>query len=196
MRLGPGLGGQFVALQLDVEPVAEHPRHLGQRRIAVLGPAGGIEGIDGSVRPAREQDQAGGVLSHLRPGHMRLVRRVDVEIGRRREVGQVLVAGRVLGQQHDRRWLGPTLGGPLAYPADRQGAADDGLHAGVLGCDGKFEGAEEVGPIRNGHGGHVVGGGERADLVGLDGAFEQRIGRAHPQVHETLGFTRHVGASH
>lgn len=78
----------------------------------------------------------------------------------------------------------PGVGGRLADAADRQGAADDRLHLGVFGVLREFQRREEVRPVGDGHRRHAVRRRQLADGVGLDGAFQQRIGRTHPQVHE------------
>ncbi len=124
------------------------------------------------------------MLGHPRPRHVRLGRLHGVEIGGRGQDGEIEPAGFVLGQEHDSGRAGPALRGPLANPGHRQRAADDRLHGGVLGGDGKFQCAEQIGPVGQAHRGHVLTARQRPDHLGLDRAFQQRIGRTNPQMHE------------
>jgi len=65
---------------------------------------------------------------------------------------------------------------------DREfGAADDLNAMFGPGCEGRID-AVDVVVVGDGDGGHLVLGGQPADRIGLDGAFEQRIGRTDPQV--------------
>ncbi len=182
--LGQGFTGLAVTLQLHIEAVAERPAHLVQHRPGLARPPGGEQGVHRPVRPAGQQKQALGVLRHPRPGHARLVRRLDIQIGGRGQGHQVQIADLVLGQQHHGRNPRPALGRAFADPGHRQHAADDRLDPGVLGVAGKFQPAEQIGPVGQGHGRHVVGRRQLADRLGLDRAFQQGIGRAHPQVHK------------
>ncbi len=175
-----------MALQLHIEAVTESFRHARQGGLGLGGLAGGEQGIDGPVGAAREQDQPFGVDGQLLPGDLGLGLAHGVEIGRRRQDRQVAPPRRALRQHHHRRRARPPLAGPLADSGDRQGAADDRLHARLLGGHRELQGAEEVGAIGDPHRGHVALGRQDADLVGLDRAFEQRIGRSHPKMHEGL----------
>jgi hypothetical protein len=67
-RLGGGLARQAVALQLDIEAVAEHPLHLGQGRLALGRLAGGEQGVDRAVGAARQQDQPSACSTTLAQG--------------------------------------------------------------------------------------------------------------------------------
>ena len=67
-----------------------------------------------------------------------------------------------------------------------QAPTDDRLDARFLGEHGEFKRAEQIGPVGQGHGRHLGLGGQIADLLGLDRAFQQGIGGADPQVDETL----------
>ena len=79
-----GVPADVRTLQLDIEAVAEHPGHLGQRRLAVRRLAGGEQRIDRAVAPARKQQQPLGVLDH-RP----------LEVGPAEVEAQVAGRGRV-----------------------------------------------------------------------------------------------------
>ena len=100
-RLGEAFALDAVALQLDVEPVAEQRR----QRVAARGRQRAVAGNDGSVqrpaRPAGERNEAVGLA--LEPGELdmrRLVRRA-FEKGAGVEPHQAAVAGLARGQQHD-----------------------------------------------------------------------------------------------
>ncbi len=141
-----------MALQLDVEPVAEHlleavePR-LGERRLAVAQRA-----VDGPVGTAGERDEPIGVRGDdIRRG----VRRLDVggiEMRAADELHQVGVAGLVHRQQRDvavarlahgrHAALGRVVAAILEIDGERH--ADDRLDAGVGQLVGEFERAEEV----------------------------------------------------
>ncbi len=135
VRLSGGLGRRAVPLQLDIEPVPEHPGHLGQGLIALGGLAGREQGIDGAVGTARQQDQPLGMLGHQVPRRRRLGHPVGFHIGVGREHREIEVALFRLGQEHDGRGLGPSLSRLATDPGHRQGAADNGLDPGVLGGD-------------------------------------------------------------
>ncbi len=192
-RLGRGLSRQAMALQLDIEAVAEHRLHLGQHRLAVGGLALGEQGIGGPIRPARQQDQPLGVGGHHLPGHARLAVGGGLEVGGRGQGREVQIALLVLGQEGDGRDARPAFALAFAQPHHRKGAADDRLHAGVLGVARELQGPEQVGPIGEPRRRHLVGGRQLADDVRLDRPFQQRIGRAHPKVDETGGW---IGLCH
>ncbi len=184
--LGQRLAGQSVALQFDIEAVAEHPLHLRQG----FGGLGRLllheQRINRAVRPAGQQDQPLGLIHNLPPGHARLGHFARVQIGGGRQGAQVEPPLLVLGDQHDRRRLGPALGDLPADIEHRQGAGDDRLDARILGRLAELKGPEQVGAVSHGHGRHSGIGGHLADLAGLDGAFQQRIGAADPQVDKAL----------
>ena len=175
-RLGRGLRRRPMPLQLDVEPVAEHARHLRQSGAGVRRASGGEQRIDRPVRSAGEQDQALARRRHPGPGHAGVSRFADLQIGGRRQGHQIAIAGFVLGQQDDGRNPRPALRRPLPDPDDRQGAADDGLDARLLWCRRKTPALEQVGPVGKRHRRHAEPGRHRADRLCLDGAFENRIG--------------------
>ncbi|MNI27398.1 hypothetical protein D3C73_811330 [compost metagenome] len=184
--LGLNLAGQAVALQFDVETVAEHPLHLGQgggglRRLLLH-----EQGVDRTVGTAGQQDQSLGLFHNLSPGHARLVHLAGVEVGGRRQGAQVEPALLVLGDQHDCRRLGPARRRPPADVEHRQGAADDRLNARVLGRLAELQRPEQVGPIGDRHGRHPRLGGHLADLAGLDRPLQQGIGAADPQMDKAL----------
>ena len=100
------------------------------------------------------------------------------------EVGETLG---VLGEEDQA--VGGKAG--VVFPGEGDLATDDGLD--TLGRAGLAElhGAEEIAAIGDGDGGHAGVCGQGSDLVGLDGAFAQRIAGVDAQVDE-VG-VRHLG---
>ena len=191
---GP-LGGAFLggamALQLDVEPVAEQPHERlaarrGERRLP-----GHDRAVERPTGAAGERDHAVAVV--LEPSQLEMRRLIGVvaQKGARVEPHQVAVALLAAGQQHD-AWQvagrGRDPGQPRAMiliaEIDRERAADDRLDPGRRHLVGELQRPE-----------HVVGVGERQRrlAVGLcelgqprdrQRAFQQRIGRVDVQMHE------------
>ncbi|VDC49359.1 hypothetical protein BREV_BREV_03567 [Brevundimonas mediterranea] len=188
--LGPLFVLQPVTLQLDIEAVAEGGLHRrqGGRPLARL--ALGEQGIDRTVGAARQQDQPLGPRHDLVPGHARFGHFARVQIGRGRQGAQVAPPGLVLDQQDHGRGLGPAHGLVSADAEHRQGAGDDGLDPGVTGVLAELQRAEQIGPVGDGHGRHARVRRQLAQLARLDRAFQQRIGRADPQMDETLTVDR------
>ena len=122
-RLGGALGGRVVALQLDIEAVAEHPAHLGQRLAPLPRLAAGEQAIDRPVWPAGQQDQPRRMFLDQRPRDLGLGRLAGdhpgVQIGRRRQSRQVQPPLFVLDQQRHGRTPPPALARPPANPRHR-----------------------------------------------------------------------------
>ena len=189
-RLRRRLRHEAVTLKLNVKSVAEHPPHLGQRRVALRGASGGEQRITGTVGPAGQRDQTLGMSLHHRPRNVRRLGGINVEKGRRGQFAQVAIAGLVLSQQNDGRDPRPAFGAHAADAGHRQGAADDGLDAGLLGQDRKLQSAKQVGAVGQTHRRHAGLGRDLADGVDLDRALQERIGRLHPQMDETFSLQR------
>ncbi len=181
------LAGEAVALQLDIQPITEHPRHLIKGGIGLGRLALHEQRIDRPVRPAGQQDQSLGPLRHHGPWHARLIHRSGVEIGRGRQGAQVQPPRLVLDQKHHRRDPGPAFVDLAADPGHRQGAGHDRLDARSLRRFGKLQRPEQIGPVRHAHRRHARIRREGRDLPRLDRAFQQRIGRADPQMDELRG---------
>lgn len=126
------------------------------------------------------------MLGHLGPRNNGFGQFSAVKIGDRRQFREVEIAALILRQQHERRRTGPALGRAAANPDDGDGAANDRLNARILGVGRVLKSAEQVGAVGKAGGRHLGLGGQLADLVGLDSAFQQRIGRTDPQVDEAL----------
>ncbi len=183
---GRGAPQPTLALQFDIETIAEGGVHGVQRRLALVHPALAHGHVHRPVRPAGQKDQAFIMFSDLIPGDMRLLHIVAVDKGDGGQSHQILVAGRVLHQYDDGRDTRPLFRRQAAKTADRQGATDDRLDAIILAVGRKFQGAEEIATVGNTDGGHTLLGGQLGDIGGLDRPLEQRIGRTHPQMDKIL----------
>ena len=113
---------------------------------------------------------------------LRAKARVGLEIGDGGETLEVGVADIRLGEQHD----GFGWQTRLVAAAERNLAAEDGLHALRDGGLAELQGAEEVAGVGEGHRRHAVRRRQARELVGLDGTFTQRIGRVGVEVNEGL----------
>ncbi len=181
------LTGQTVTLQFDIEAVAEHPRHLVQRCIRLGRLALHKQRVDRTVGPAGKQDQPFGPFRHHRPGHARLIHRACVEKGRGRQGAQVQPTGLILRQQDHGRHPRPAVADLAADAGDRKRAGHDRLNAGPLGRFRKLQSPEQIGPVGHAHRRHAGIRRQGRHLARLDRAFQQRIGRADPQVNELRG---------
>ena len=152
------LGRDAVALQLDIEAIAEQAC---QRLAAAAGERalpGDDRGIERAAGAAGERNQPLGLAFEPSQLDVRRFVRRRFEKGTRIEPHQAAVAVLACGQQHDARTLGrlpattatDTRAGLLVAEIDRQRAADDRLDADACHFLGKLERPE-----------HVVGVGER-----------------------------------
>ena len=187
------LGRHAVALQFDIEPVAEQPLQDLAARQRERALAADDRRVERPVRTAAERDQAGGFAVEPSELDVRLLLRRRIEIGARAKPHQAAIALFGGGQKHDApaRRRRARIAALEVAEVDRQRAADDRLDAGVGQFLGKFERTE-----------HIVGVGESerrlAVLLGQLGeprhrqrAFEQRIGRMDVQMNEAgLGHGR------
>ena len=181
------LAGEAVALQLDIEPVAEYPRHLVERGIGLGRLALHEQGVNRPVWPAGQQDQAFGSLRHHRPRDARFIHRSRIKEGRRRQGAKVQPAGVILDRQHHGRDPGPAFVDLATDAGHRQGAGHDRLNARSFRRLGKLQRPEQIGPVRHTHRRHARIRRQGRNLPRLDRAFQQRIGRADPQVDELRG---------
>ena len=195
-RLGRALGRSAMALQFDIEPVAEQPL---QRRAATarkLGLAGRDRRIERPARPAGQRDQAVGLAFEPGQLQMRLLGRRRFEEGPRAQPHQAAIARLARGEQHDPRQRARSSGKPriarLVAEIDRERAADDRLDAGRGHLVGEFQRAEHVVGVGQRQRRLLVGLGELGELADRQRAFQQRIGGMHVQMHEA-GIGRRVG---
>ena len=178
LRLEPQLVVHVVALQLDIEPVAEgllQQIEAGQRGIFL---AGQQQTSDRTVGRADQGDQA---LRHRRQfaeRHLRRFARHAFEIGAAEQFDEIGIARRALRQHHhlvrigcaaDRRARPRRL---TVVALDRQFAADDRLHADIGDGRGEFIGAEQVAAVGHRHGRHRVFLAKLGEVVILQRAFQ------------------------
>ena len=187
LRLDRPLLIEAVALDLDIEPIAEGVLQGREPRLGEVAPAAEPErGVERSRRPAGQRDETGGVRREERRGDARRVAERHVEIGPAREPHQVAVALLALRQEHEVRRLDLLdarcrvrrleLHRKL-HPGDRL----DALLGKLLG---KFERAEEVVGIGQRQRRLPVGRRELRQIGDLERPLEERVGRVHVQVHE------------
>ncbi len=184
-----GLGGAFgrgaVALQLDIEPVAEQPR----QRLAASLRQGALAGDDCRVERAAgaagQHDQPVGLA--LEPGQLEvglLVRR-RLQKGARVQPHQAAIAGLARGQQNDARALLHRAAASharvrfLVGKIDRERTADDRLDPRRRHLVREFERPEHVVGIGERERGLPIGLGELGQPRDRQRAFEQGIGRMH-----------------
>jgi hypothetical protein len=179
--------GERMALQLDIEPVAEQggKPHRPRRRQLHL-PARECD-VERSGRPAGEHDQP--LLRGLEHGELdvRRLARGRVEERARGQPHQVAVALLARGEQHQ-PWQPEGVAGVarrlLVAEVDRERAADDRLDAAAGELVGELQRAEHVVGVGQRERRLAVGLGELRQLGDRQGAFQQRIGRVHMQMHE------------
>ncbi len=191
-RLGGRFDGQAVPLQLNIETIGERPLHFSQRRCSLRASPSGEQRINRPVRSSGEQDEAIAVGHNLCPGYVRRLDPVDLEKCGRREFAQIPVPGLVLDQKHDCRRKRPALGRTFADTAHGQTAADNRLHAVILGDHGKFQGPKQIGPVGQGDSGHRLGRREFSYGVRLYRPLEEGIGRPDAQMDKGLPVCAHL----
>ena len=189
-RLGGAFGRSAVALQLDVEPVAEQPRQRLAAPARQTALAGDDRRIERPAGPSGQRDQAIGLALEPSELEMRLLVRRRLEKCARIEPHQAAVAALARGQENDARALqdravAGARAGLLVGEIHRQCAADDRLDARRRHLVGEFERPEHVVGVGERERGLPVGLGELGKPRDGQRAFEQRIGRVHVQMHET-----------
>ena len=180
--LGGLLGRIAAPRQLDIEPPGEQPFErvrIARRRIGLFARQQLGERALGA---AGQRDQPVGAPFEHRDRHVRLLVHRPFEMGGRDERAEIVVPRRVL--RVERQPVDDQLVDP--GPPDREQGADDRLDAVLLGRVRK--GHRRVEPVAVGQ----RRGGEAellrllGDRLGLDRAFEHRIGGENPQRHEGL----------
>ena len=180
------LGRQAVALQFDIETVAEQALQLfaARERERVL--SADERHVERPIRTAGERDQAIGLGIEPSELDMRPFLRRRLEKSARRQPHQAAIARFACGEQHDPRpnVVYRAIADFLIAEVEAKRAADDRLDADAGQFFGKFERTE-----------HVVGVGERQCRLTVlfrklrqarnrQRALEQRIGRMNVQMHE------------
>ncbi len=102
-RLDDALGCHTVALQFDIEPVAEQPLQFLAARGCQRALPGRDRRVQGPGRAAAQRDEAGGFIRQPRQLDVRLLGRLGAEIGARAEPHQAAIAGLARSQEHDPR---------------------------------------------------------------------------------------------
>ena len=191
----------FVALQLDIEPVAEDRHHPLHAAAGEIGPVRRDRRADRTERAAGQGDDSLGPRLQPIEQHMR-ARIVGMpEIGERDDLHEIGIARFRRRDQHQRRDRGQAT---FAAPApallaigelDVDLAAGDRLDAGLGRLLGKLQSAEQIVGVADADRRRVVALCELDDLVELQRAFEQGKGAVDPQMDEFgFGIRRHAAA--
>ncbi len=188
--LDGALLGEAVALQLDIEPVAERLLERVQARSGEMRLAGEDRAIDRAVRTAGERDQPLGAAVEPGPLDVRRLVAGMIEEGAGVEMQQVAVAGLGRGEQHEARHRGDRRAARphlvfLVATVDRQRTADDRLDARARHLVGEFERAEHVVAVGEGQRRLMVGLGELGELGDRQRPLEQRVGRMHVEMNKS-----------
>ena len=146
-----------MTLQFDVEAVAEHPLHFrrGRRRRRRRVRPAANSGSHGPSVPPDSSDQALGMIAP-QPTTARAAPRRDRCRGRPRRTARTGCDSRLRFERaaQSSAIFAQRSAPGTADPGYRQSTADDRLDPGVLGQDGKLEGAEQIGAIREADSGH------------------------------------------
>ena len=190
------LGGQPMAHELDIEPAGKQPLELAQRGGGRLVLALPQQPADAPMGAAGEGDQPLGHAVEGRQRQLRRLPRLALQEGFAHQPQQIAIALLALHQQDELvgRRLQPRPLRPLpGLAAQAHLAGDDGLHAGFRSDLGELKGAEQIAAIGHRHRGHGVALAELHQLLDLDGALGQRIGRVDAQVDEIgMGHCRSI----
>ena len=176
-----------VALHFHIEARREGGGEPGRERRRFVFPAFGDQPVEGTARPAGQEDQPFRMGLQHGERDMGRIRRGDVEIGLAGEPREVEPARLVLGQQRDlgalrrRAGTGAVL---LAAKLDAEGQPHDRLHALARYRVGDLDRAEKVVGVGHRDGRHGVLGAQLGQLLHPDRAFEQRIGGVDAQMNE------------
>ena len=198
--LGAALLVDAVALQFDVEAVAEQAReaiasHSRERRLVRTD-----RQRDRPVRTAGQRDQIFGIV--VQPVELDMRRLVDRRFQERPRVQphQAAIAALARRQQHDsrrRRSQRVARVRILIAEIDGEFAADDRLDAVARHLVGEFQRPEHVVGIGQRQRRLAVGLRQFAQLGDLDRALQQRIGRMNVEMNESgTGHGRLTGSLH
>ncbi len=198
-RFDPVFHRQAVALQLDIQPVAENRLQPQQHGLGRSGLTIGQQPPQRAGRAAGQADQPGIVLFQQVDRKLRHLMAFGLHEGMGQQSQQRIVTGLVLAQQHDliRRRGQTALGGRrfryrrlLRRQCFRADAAQiglcthDRLHPGLHRRLGEFDRAEQIAAIGHRKGGHPLLGRQLDQILDLQRPFRQRIGRMNPQMNE------------
>ena len=202
--LGLDLVLEAVPLDLDVEPVAEDLLQNLQAFEGDLFLALAQSLVDRPIRSPRQRDQAAAMGFQPLDLDVRCLVLGGVEEGLGGEFHEVLPAPLIARQQSEcagglrAGLIGAVALQPIGLGAvaeiDLQRAAHDRLDACFGELVGEFQRAEEVAGIRETHRGKALRHRQLGELLVGDGAFQQRIGRVHLEVHELRRWRGSSGA--
>ena len=191
-RLDRGFAVEAMALQLDIEPVAEQPLQPLQPREREIGHVQAERAVDRPGRAAGQRDQPFAIAQRIE-FHMRLVAVLGIEPDAGGEPHQREVAALVLGEQHDRRALEALVGEPRRAAARRVGEidrdlrADDRLYPRFGELLRELERAEQIVRIGDRQSRHRVRLGELGERLDAQRPLAQGIGAVDVEVDETDG---------
>ena len=184
------LGFLAMAHQLDIEPAGKQRRKLAQRGLSRVVLPFCQQPPDAPRRSAGQRDEAVAMAVQQTHGHLRRIAGRGFQKGPADQYQQIAIAGLGLHQQHKLVGLRlrhrPVDDGavPLLFPRNGELAANDRLHARILGRQGEFQCAEQVAGIGDRHRRHPLAAAEIDQLLDLDGAFGQRVGRMDAEMDE------------
>ena len=187
LRQQLALLGQAGVLQFDVDVL--RAEKLG--KAPDLGESGRVVAVAEQHRrlaahAAGERDEALVILAEKLPVGARLVV-VALEIGRRRELDEVPVAGLVAGEQREVGVLLLDAGAAAPVGGHVELEADDGLDTRFLRGAVELDGAAERAVVGESHGRHAQLLRPLDELLHAAGAVEQRILAVHVEMDEVGG---------
>ena len=184
LRLDGALLRETVALEFDIQPVAEQPLQRLEPRQGRVDARLAEQNVERAVGAAREGDQIGAVAGEIRQRDAGRIAWRGGEIGARAQPHQIAIAGLGFGQQHQIGVRGLPL--PLrAAPgitgigvAEIHGELHAGnrLHADLLGFLRKLQRREQIIGVRHGERGLRVLFGQRNEPAERQRALAQRKG--------------------
>ena len=189
VRLDLLLLHEAMAHELDIEPVRKDLAESRQEGARSLELAVEEEPPDRAGRPARERQQSLRPRGHLVQGDEGPPAAAALNKGLAGQCREVAIAGFVLREQQQPRHRAALLAGLVGARADREVAADDGLHAPLAACLRECQRTEHVAPIGDGAGWHPPVAARLDEFVEPDRTLQQRISGADPKVDE-------IGAGH
>ena len=179
--------GQAGVLELDVDVLGAEQL----RKAADLGQRGGVVAVAQQHRglaahAAGERDEALVVPAEQLPVGARLVV-VALEVRRRRQLDEVLVAGLVAGEQREVRVALLDPGAAAAVGGHVELEADDRLDALFFGGAVELDGAAQRAVVGERHRRHAQFLGPFDQLLDPAGAVEQRVFAVHVEMDECGG---------
>ena len=183
-----------VALDLDVQAIAEGLLQTEQARPGVVLLALAQSAVDRAIGASRQDNQAVTELRKPLDVDMRHLLRGRIKERARGELHQILIAGGVAGQQRDHPGgiqsdlTGADARGSAGFRVvpkmHLEAAANDRLHAHSADLVREFERTEQISRVRERNCEEIVRGSKLRKLGDGDCALQQRVGRVHLEVHK------------